>query len=174
MVDLLGLINIVDFSIISAALSVTAGVINSIFSSRRAERQRQTEIDTRKAQVAQQILDKTTSREGMEYGRICSQAKWSDYDEWLERYWSDEDYKIAFRYWMHCFEHTGVYLKEDILDIRLLALRSAWSLIWWWEKHRDVIYNERKRRNNRRYCDMWEYAYDQLMKYLEENPELAP
>ena len=174
MVDLLGLINIVDFSIISAALSVTAGVINSIFASRRAERQRQTEIDTRKAQVVQQILDKTTSREGMECARICSQAKWSDYDEWLERYMSDEDYNMAFRYWMNCLDHTGVYLKENIIDIRLLALRAAWGVIWWWEKHRDVIYEQRKRLNNRRYCDMWEYTYDQLMKYLEEHPELAP
>ena len=129
---------------------------------------------TRQSQLLQQILDKSTSREGMEYNRICSKAEWSNYDEWLERYSSDEDYHMAFQYWAECFESVGVHLKEDIFDVRLLALRSASGVIWFWERHRDVIYERRKRLNDRRYFDMWEYAYDQLMEYLEEHPELKP
>ena len=156
----------------------TAGILVGIFyyimSLRYSRKIQQMTLLVRQTQVLQQILDKITSREGMEYSRICLQAEWSDYDEWLERYSSDEDYRRAFIYWSQCFQHTGVYLKENIFDIRLLALRAADDFIWYWERHRDVIYERRKRLNNRRYCDMWEYAYDQLMEYLEEHPELKP
>jgi len=156
----------------------TAGILVGIFyyimSLRYSRKIQQMTLLIRQSQILQQILDKTTSREGLEYGRICNQAEWSDYDEWLEKHMSDEDYSMAFTYWRNCFEHTGVHLKEGIFHIRLLALRAASDFIWFWERHRDVIYERRKRLNNRRYCDTWEYAYDQLMEYLEEHPELAP
>jgi hypothetical protein len=156
----------------------TAGILVGIFyyimSLRYSRKFQEMTLLTRQSQLLQQVLDKSTSREGMEYARLCRQAEWSDYDEWAERYSSDEDYRMAFVYWSECLEATGVYLKEGILDIRSLALRAASGVIWWWERHRDIIYERRKRLNNRRYCDMWEYAYDQLMKYLEKHPELAP
>jgi len=87
---------------------------------------------------------------------------------------NDVEYYMAFQYWADCFESAGIYLREGMFDIKLWAIRAASGTIWWWERHREVIYNERKRRNDRRYLDMWEYAYDQLMKYLEEHPELKP
>jgi len=136
----------------------TAGILVGIFyyiMDLRYNREiNQMTLLTRQSQILQQVLDKTTSREGMEYGRICSQAEWSNYDEWFERYSSDEDYRMAFTYWRECFAHTGVYLKEGIFNIRLLALRIASDFIWFWERHRDVIYERRKRLNDRRYCDM--------------------
>ncbi len=156
----------------------TAGILVGIFYYimilRYNRKIQQMTLLTRQAQLLQQILDKSTSREGIEYFRLCRQAEWSNYDEWREKYLNDSDYYMAFQYWSDCFDAAGVYLREGMLDIRLLALRSASGVIWWWERHREVIYNERKRRNDRRYLDMWEYAYDQLMKYLEENPELKP
>ena len=153
---------------------ILAGITYYTMTLRNSRKNQQMTLIIRKSEILKQILDKITSREGMEYSRICEQAEWSDYDEWFERYWSDEDYRRAFTYWSQCFEHTGVYMKENIVDTRLLALRSARDFIRYWEKHRDVIYERRKRLNRRRYFDMWEYAYDQLMKYLEEHPELAP
>ena len=51
MVDILGLIDVIDFSIILVALGVLVGVVNSIFASRRAEKQRQTEIEARQAEL---------------------------------------------------------------------------------------------------------------------------
>jgi hypothetical protein len=155
-------------------LALIVGIAYYLIIMRNSQRAQQMTLLIRQSEILKQILDKTTSIEGSKYNTICSQAEWSDYDEWFERYSSDEDYRMAFNYWMNCFEHTGVYLKEDIFDIRLLALRSASGFIWYWERHRDVIYERRKRLNRRRYCDMWEYAYDQLMEYLEEHPELAP
>ena len=155
-------------------VGILVGIFYYLMTLRYSRKIQEMTLLTRQSQLVLQILDKSTSREGLEYARICSQAKWSDYDEWLERYSSDEDYRMAFQYWSACFEHTGVYLKENIFDIRLLALCAASGVIWWWERHRDVIYERRKRLNRRRYCDMWEYAYDQLMEYLEEHPELKP
>jgi hypothetical protein len=80
----------------------TAGILVGIFyyimDLRNNREIQQISLLIRQSQCLQQILDKTTSREGLEYDRICTQAEWSDYDEWLERYWRDEDYRKAFAY----------------------------------------------------------------------------
>ena len=71
----------------------------------------------------------------------------------------------------------GVLLREDLLDVRLVALiegvRARGPTVYWWEKHKDVIYCERERLGNSRYCSEWEYSYNSLVKYLKEHPELA-
>ncbi len=70
-------------------------------------------------------------------------------------------------------EGLGVFVKEDLVDIKLMALLMAGSMRMSWEKHRDIIYEERKRMNYPRYASEWEYFYNELMKYMEEHPELA-
>ena len=174
MVDLSGLTNLVDFSIISAALGVLAGVINSIFASRRAEKQRQTENETRQAQLFMQLIDKFTSKEGIEYMRLLRNATWSSYEEWLERYRNDLEYDNAYRWISSAYDGVGALLREDLLDVRMVALVATSMIIYYWEKHKGVIYDWRKRRNDRSYRSEWEYLYNELVKYLEEHPELAP
>ena len=174
MVDLFGLLNLVDISIISAALGVLAGVINSIFASRRAERQRQTEIETRQAQLFMQLMDKCTSKEGIENFRALDRATWSSYEEWLELRRDDVEYDTAYRRISTICNSTGALLREGLLNVRIIALVATRMIIVYWKKHEDVIHNFRERRNDRSYRVEWEYLYNTTMKYLDEHPELAP
>lgn len=65
-------------------------------------------------------------------------------------------------------------MREGLLNVRMVALVGATYVIDDWEKYEDVIYEMRKRRNDRRFRGEWEYLYNTIMKYLEEHPELAP
>jgi hypothetical protein len=90
---------------------------------------------------------------------------------------NDVEYDNAFRWLATMLNVRGALLREDLFGHRLVALiegvRRRGPTIYWWEKHKDVIYCERERLNNRRYCSEWEYSYNSLVKYLDEHPELS-
>jgi hypothetical protein len=64
-------------------------------------------------------------------------------------------------------------VKEDPEAFKFVTT-SRRTFLYWWEKHRNIVYKERERRNDQTYCGSWEYFYNELVKYLDEHPELAP
>jgi hypothetical protein len=156
-----------------AAISVVIGVINSILSSRREEIRSVTTLETRQAQLFMQLMDKYTTKEGLENLGVINRATWSSYGEWLELR-RDEEYYEAYNWLANIYDGIGALLREGLLNVRMVALVDASGIIWDWEKYKDVIYEMRKRQNDRRYRGEWEYLSNTMMKYLEEHPELAP
>jgi hypothetical protein len=156
-----------------AAISVVIGVINSILSSRREEIRSVTTLETRQAQLFMQLMDKYTTKEGLENLRVIRRATWSSYEEWLELR-RDEEYWEAYNWFANIHDGVGALLREGLLNVRMVALVDVGGIIMDWEQYKDVIYEMRKRQNNRRYRGEWEYLYNELVKYLEEHPELAP
>jgi hypothetical protein len=157
-----------------AAISVVIGVVNSILSSRRDEKRSVINLETRQAQLFWHAVDKFTSREGLDYMRLIRGVNWSSYEEWLERYRNDAEYKRAYLWFTEIYEGMGVSVRLGHVDIRLVAQYNTKFVLRWWEKYKDVIYERRKMLNDRRYRSEWEYLYNELVKYLEEHPELAP
>jgi len=131
-------------------------------------------LETRQAQLFTQLIDKYTTKEGLEYLRVEDGATWSSYEEWLEIYRNDAEYHDAFKWLAHIYAGVGALLREGLLNIRMVALVAASGIIGDWEKYKDVIYEWRKRTNDRTSRSEWEYLYNTIMKYLEEHPELAP
>ncbi len=168
------MIDMQSISIVSAAIGILIGVYNWIRKSSTAEKQRQTEIETRQAQLFMQLMDKCSSKEGIENLRVLGRATWSSYEEWLELRRDDIEYDTAYRWISMSYDGTGALLREGLLNVRIIALVATSMIIYHWEKHKDVIHNYRKRRNDRSYRGEWEYLYNTIMKYLEEHPELAP
>lgn len=175
MVDLLGLISIVDFSIISAALGVIVGVINSIYASRRAERQRQTEIETRQAELFMNIYDKWSSIENNRTRRILEKWEWSDYDDWNEKYSREinpEAYS-QFATIAQWFEGIGVLIKRKLIDPTLVDDLMSMSSLWGWETFGPIVKEYRVRRNRPQYYEFWEYLYNEIRAIAyEQHPEL--
>jgi len=133
----------------------------------------QQQLETRQAQLFMQLFNKITSLEGIEQVRIIRSAKWPTHEEWLEIYLKDDKYRNAFSWFITTMEGFGVFLREELVDIRLIALFIAGPSREMWEAHKEIVYKERVRRNMPRYGSEWEYSINELMKYLEENPELA-
>jgi len=162
-----------------AIFGVIAGLTYYVLTVRNAQRTRELTlmaqeqaVETRQAQLFWQLTDKFTSKDGLDHMRVLGEATWSSYEEWLEKYQNDVEYSNAYSWLATIFNSRGVLLREGLLNVRLVALIASGPTLYWWEKHKDVIYNERKRRNNRRFCSEWEYSYNSLVKYLEEHPEL--
>jgi hypothetical protein len=157
-------------SFIQASGIVVAYYVMNIQNNQRTQQQT---LETRQAQLFIQIYNKTTSEEGIEYQRMLAEAEFSNYDEWLEKYNSDSEYRKAFLWMSYVYEGIGVFLKEGLVNIRLIALFMAGVTRLFWERYRDVIYRERDRMGYRRFASEWEYTYNELMRYMKEHPEVA-
>ena len=153
---------------------LTVGVVVALQQLRDLKKTREIELETRQAQIFWNTIDKAFSKEGLDHTRLLSNATWSSYEEWLESYRNDAEYQRAFIWFTEIYEGMGVSVRLGHADIRLAAHYDTKSILGWWEKHKDVIYERRKRLNDRRYRSAWEYLYNELVKYLEEHPELKP
>ena len=155
-----------------AIFGVIAGFSYYVLTVRNARKNQRLQLETRQAQLFMQLFDKMWSPElAGKVAILLSMWEASD-EEWLERYNSDHEFNRAFTVYAYAWEAMGTLLKKGMYDIELLALYYATGTISEWERYRDIIHNWRS--SNKRSFDMWEYAYDTLMKYLEEHPELAP
>jgi hypothetical protein len=71
------------------------------------------------------------------------------------------------------YESLGILVKEKLLDIRIIALFMTGNVIAFWDKMKPFISEMRELIGWERAFVETEYLYYELMKYLEEHPELA-
>ncbi len=72
------------------------------------------------------------------------------------------------------FEGIGVLLKRNLLDIEMVDDLLGHSIKLTWEKMGPIEKETRKRWDDPRTFDDFEYLYDELMKHYEQHHELAP
>jgi hypothetical protein len=153
---------------------LTVGVVIALQQLRDLKKTREVELETRQAQIFWNTIDKAFSKEGLDHWRVLNNVTWSSYEEWLELRRDDIEYNNAYLWISQLYESIGASVRLGHTDIKLLAHCMPRNHLRWWERYRDVVYSQRKRLNSRRYCSEWEYLYNELVKYLEEHPELAP
>ena len=171
MVDLFGLLNLVDISILSAALGVLAGVINSIFASRRAERQRQTEIETRQAQLFMQIWQQYNTAEYAMERYSAYAMQWEDFDDFLKKYVlvPPEERKpyASFVSMGRTFLGLVILLEKKLIDIEVVYELFCGDIIRWYEKFQPQFEEERARGIAHRSADAVEPLY-KILKNMRE------
>jgi len=136
-------------------------------------------LETRQAQLFMNIYNQSfTNREWLNaYNKVLT-THWDNYEEYLKiadfrnPESSDREYLEAQSYVSSFYEGLGVFVKEGLVDIRLIALTMTYMTRNYWEKIAPVVYESRKRYNYPRMLSEFEYLYDELMKYIEEHPEL--
>jgi len=157
------LIDVVDFSIISAALGVIVGVVNSIYASRRAEKQRQAEIDARQAQLFSDLSTYVLDPEIYDIYRDVVRMQWGDYDDYIRKFIGTGENKsqiLIFRY----FDGIGVLVYNGLIDVNLVRDMMGPSIISVWEKFETII---KRRRTDINWPDMWmpfEYLYNRVIE----------
>jgi hypothetical protein len=127
---------------------------------------------TREAQLFMQFVSPVLSGEKAEYWQEIMSWEWSDYDD-FKRIWSDPEKKKSFDQISYYLETLGVYVKEGLIPIRLVAVTMTVWVTGFWNKFGSMIVENRVRTNVPRLLSETEYLYNELMKYLEKHPELA-
>ena len=99
------------------------------------------------------------------------EAQVSNYEEFLELTNKNIEYHDAWRWVFTTMDLMGIYLKEGVLDIGMLAKFNPWWVIRFWNRYKDIVYGMRKRFGPSYFNNM-DYYMESLQKYLEEHPEL--
>ena len=166
MVDLLGLIDLQTVSMASAAIGVVAGVVNWIIRTRRAEKQRQTEIKTMQAQLLMDIYDHFLDPDIIEaYSELYSRRT-DDYDDYARAYietGSNIEFVLVGRYLVG----IGVLVKNGLIDVSLVYDLMAWPIMQTWEKYERIVEGRRVELGFPLWEDV-EYLYHELKKHEEQ------
>ena len=137
--------------------------------------------ETRQAQLFMQICNQTLNNPAYMKGYYrIRDSEWKDFDEYLEFLGepSSENYNDVFIVG-GTLESLGVLVEEGLIDIRLVEKLMRRVVIEYWEKIGPMLYERarvwsQEREEKEPILQSWkaEYLYNELMKYLEEHPEL--
>jgi hypothetical protein len=160
--------DIQTFSIVIAAAGVFVAAINSVYSSREAKQQRQTEIETRQAELFMQMYNRWSTPDMMKsYGLVLFRSSWTDYDDWAQKY---GPYHGDFDVWasgmsvLTFFEGLGVLVRNGLIDIKLVEDLLSRRLVETWNKFRPIREEGIRRGRDPKAWDHAEYLYKLMMQ----------
>jgi hypothetical protein len=129
-------------------------------------------LETRQGQLVMGIYNNFASPPYQKAYRIVSRTTWDSFDEFKELVQATE-FSTSYTLIGNFFEGVGVLVKEELLDIRFVALLLSSHLRKFWEKTLPFIDEYRIEWNSQRVWSETEFLYNELIKYLEEHPELG-
>ena len=125
----------------------------------------------RKTQLYLQMINKFSEPDYLEALGKLNDLEWSTAEDFIE-VWKTPEGRMTIRTLGNWYEGLGTLVKENLLDMRVVALLITGLVIQFWDKFIPVIDEVREALEWPRFYIEAEYLYDQLMKYIEEHPEI--
>jgi hypothetical protein len=164
--------DIQTISIIIAAIGVFIAAINSVYSSRESRQQRQTEIDTRQAELFMNVYNRWNTKEMQAaYGlaRFDIVPKVKDYEDWRQNY-SVRGGPQNLETWLNLqllvtyFEGLGMLVKKGLIDIDMVDDLFAGRIKWYWESGEILWQGAREGLRDPQLYDSVEYLYHAIQE----------
>ena len=133
---------------------------------------------TRRTQLFMNIYQNMATHEFQKAFRKITVTQWNSYDEFYrlndfrDPNHPDLEFIESVNLIVSYYEGVGVLIKEKLFDIRMVALLMTGMTRIFWEKYAPYIDKWREDTEFPRLWSETEYLYDELMKYVEERPEL--
>jgi len=145
-------------------VGILVGVSYYILSLRNQNRARKTRLYI-------QMINKFSEPDFIEALGKLNDLEWSTAEDFIEEWRTPEGRKtiITLGNW---YEGLGTLVKENLLDIRVVALLLTGLVIQFWDKFIPVIDEVREALEWPRFYIEAEYLYDQLKTYIKEHPEI--
>jgi hypothetical protein len=154
------MVDIQTISIVIASAGVFAAAAYYIFQLRHQSSMRQTEIETRQANLFIQIYNYYYSEHFLSNeSEIIFGWNWKDFDDFWQKYGPSTNAE-AFAKWDSVgtyFKGVGVLLKRKLIDLDLVDELMGTSIRLYWEKSSSIVKEIRAR--------LWPHAYEWL-EYL--------
>jgi hypothetical protein len=153
---------------------ILVGIIYYVMTIRTNQRNQQLTLETRQAQLFQGVFNKLDGQ-WWDSLHMLTQAEIKDYQDFSEKFYPmhETELGIAQNRVGVVLEYIGVLVRENLLDIRFVALQISSATMLFWEKMAPIIQDWRDDAGSQRIYIEVEYLYNELVKYLEEHPELT-
>ena len=145
-------------------ISLTVGVFYYIMSLRNQNK-------ARKTQIYMQIMNRASQSDHHEASNKYSNYEWSTPEDFIKDLTSLEGRKTIGIIGSY-YESLGILVRENLLDIRVVALFMTGNILNFWNKLMPIIDGAREALNWPRLLIETEYLYNELMKYIKEHPEI--
>ena len=154
-------------------ISVPVGVFYHIMTLRNTRKNQELILENRRAQLAMQIWNKFDDdmRTGIDG---WTSLEYEDFEGFLSKYGLDvnPDWWVNARRAASWYENMGVLVKEGLLDIRLITLQYGGITRMFWDKLAPLLPYLREELKYPRLWSETEYLCRELIKYMDEHPEL--
>jgi hypothetical protein len=157
-------------SIIIAAVGVSIAAINSIISSRKAEKNNQQILETRQAQLFMQMYDRWSSPE-LRIGthRLTALWSWNDSQDFEKKYGDKvnlEQYVKSLVVPASFIEGIGVLVERGLIDVTLVDQLMHNTIKNFWETIQPLIIEDRKQQkaDMHPHFDSIEDLYNRIQK----------
>ena len=157
-------------------IALIVGIIYYLIIMRNSQRNQELTLETRQAQMFMQIYHRLNDPYLQKAIIILHGVDFKDIDDFLSKSNSEtaegRELKESITAFISYYEGVGVLVREGLIDIRYVALLICGMTKNTWEKFKDIAPKIREQPGMKRWASEWEYLYNELMKYLEEHPEL--
>ena len=153
-------------------ISVPVGVFYHIMTLNNTRRNQRLQLETRETQLFMDMYNRFQDDFIELYYKIRD-LEFDTFEEYWDRVYEEgEEFVREYQNLCAFYEGLGVLVREGKLNIRWVALLLSAPTRQLWEVHAPFIDEIREATNVKRGMAEWEYLYNELMRYLEEHPEL--
>jgi hypothetical protein len=155
-----------------AATGVLVAAIYYVYNMRIAQRNTSATLQNRQAQLFTNLHQFSMTREAIEarYKAFELNLKTAEDYQKLEQ---DKESQYALSMMSQFVEGIGVLVRENLVDIRLVAEFKSGLVLSYWERFGPMILDVRKKMNFPRFMVEAEYLARRVEEYGEAHPELG-
>jgi len=117
--------------------AILVGVALAVMELRHMRQTRETELETRQAQLFKQIYDRFESSEFQRNDYLFTQWEWEDFEDFRERYGDAESYSIHSSIGTF-YEGIGVLVNRGLIDVEFVDDLMSGCILRYWEKIKPV------------------------------------
>ena len=168
------MVTIETISIVFTGISISLAAFYYINTLRNSQRNQQTQLETRQAQLFIQLYNRfRDDTEDLDIESSFLDVEIKSSEDFIRLWRTDEDFGKVLSTLGGFYEGIGVMVREGYIPVRLVALQWGGTTRRFWEKMEPFMSDVREAQTFPRAWAETEYLYNELMKYIEEHPELA-
>ena len=167
------MVTIESLSIIFTGISISLAAFYYINTLRNSQRNQQTQLETRQAQLFIQLYNRfRDDTEDLDIESSFLDVEIKSSEDFIRLWRTDEDFGKVLSTLGGFYEGIGVMVREGYIPVRLVALQWGGMTRRFWEKMEPYVSDVREAQTFPRAWAETEYLYNELMKYIEEHPEV--
>jgi hypothetical protein len=161
-------------AVILSVLGLSVSIIYYANVMQNANKTQKMQLETRQAQLFMQLVNRyRDDTKDLDINKSLLYIEIDSFEDFMRMYETEECFIKSVTALGGFYESVGVMVREGYIPIRLVALMWAGTTRRYWEKLEPFFSELREVRGFPRAWSETEYLYHELMKYIEEHPELA-
>jgi hypothetical protein len=132
-------------------------------------------LETRKVQLFMQIYQDMNSTENLRIYSELRKMEWEDWDDFRRKYGSEnnpESYVLRYSMWVR-LNGVGLLVKAGHIDVGSVHDLMRQTILFQWEKWRDIIIRIREEYNMVGFCEGFEFIANEMVKEIERRGQSA-